>query len=91
MLLHGILLAALSTAFASPHERRASAPSAFVHLGAAHSSSSINLRIALVESNATGLIDALYATSDPASPQYGQHLSKDEVRINIIFFLSAKY
>lgn len=28
---------------------------------------------------ATGLIAALYAVSDPASPQYGQYLSKDEV------------
>ena len=39
----------------------------------------LKLRLALVQSDPDGLIEALYSVSDPDSPRYGQYLSKEEV------------
>ena len=61
------------------HERRDAPPSGFVNSGSAPAEQALTLRLALVQSNAQGLEDALYAVSTPGSPQYGQHLSKEEV------------
>lgn len=60
------------------HESRENAPAGFVRTGAADADKELNLRIALVQSNPEGLIDALYAVSTPDSPSYGEHLSKEE-------------
>ncbi|CAK5267479.1 unnamed protein product [Mycena citricolor] len=54
-------------------------PVGFASLGAAPSSQSIKLRIALVSSNTSGLEQTLLDVSDPSSPNYGQHLTKDQV------------
>lgn len=61
------------------HEARAAAPSGFVFGGPAASDAVLSLRIALVQSNIDGLVDALYDGSDPSSAKYGQHMSKAEV------------
>ena len=62
-------------------ESRQDVPSDYVLTGAADSNTELKLRIALVQNNPEGLIDALYAVSTPGSASYGEHLSKDEVRI----------
>ncbi|ETW78234.1 serine protease S53 [Heterobasidion irregulare TC 32-1] len=61
------------------HERRDAPPSGFVNSGSASAEQTLTLRLALVQSDAQGLEGALYAVSTPGSPQYGQHLSKEEV------------
>ena len=61
-------------------ESRSAAPSGFVHSGAAAADQVVKLRIALVQSNPNGLIDALYDVSTPGNALYGQHLTKEEVR-----------
>ncbi|KAI0062179.1 subtilisin-like protein [Artomyces pyxidatus] len=60
------------------HDRRDSAPSGFVHVGAAPSDTVLNLRLGLTQGNFAGLEEALYAVSTPGSDLYGQHLSKEE-------------
>ena len=62
------------------HESRVSIPSGYVRSGAAPEDAELKLRIALVQSDPDGLIDALYAVSTPGSASYGKHLSKEEVR-----------
>ncbi|KAJ7749422.1 family S53 protease [Mycena metata] len=52
------------------HETRAAPPRGFVEL---------TLRIAIKPNNIAGLETALYSVSEPASPQYGQHLTAEEV------------
>ncbi|KIP04581.1 hypothetical protein PHLGIDRAFT_25524 [Phlebiopsis gigantea 11061_1 CR5-6] len=61
------------------HESREHAPAGFVRSGAADADKELKLRIALVQNNPEGLIDALYAVSTPDSASYGEHLSKEEV------------
>ncbi|KIP07558.1 hypothetical protein PHLGIDRAFT_70854 [Phlebiopsis gigantea 11061_1 CR5-6] len=61
------------------HESVENAPAGFVRSGAADADKELSLRIALVQSNTEGLIDALYSVSTPDSPSYGEHLSKEEV------------
>ncbi|PCH43829.1 subtilisin-like protein [Wolfiporia cocos MD-104 SS10] len=58
--------------------RRDSPPSSYTLLGAASSDTQISLRIALAQSNPTGLEEALYDVSTPSSTNYGQHLTKEE-------------
>ncbi len=83
-----VLSALFSLALAKPHARNLKvhefleqAPSGFVKTGAADADTQIKLRIALVQNNPNGLIDALYAVSSPDSATYGEHLSKEEVRL----------
>jgi tripeptidyl-peptidase-1 len=61
------------------HERRNDAPHGFVQLGRAQAEKNVQFRLALVQGNPQGLIDALYNVSIPDSPAYGEHLSADEV------------
>ncbi|KAI5118434.1 hypothetical protein M0805_009712 [Coniferiporia weirii] len=61
------------------HEQRESVPIGFTKTGAAPGDQQLNLRIALVNSDMTGLENALYAVSTPSDVRYGQHLSKEEV------------
>lgn len=69
------------------HESVENAPAGFVRSGAADADKELSLRIALVQSNTEGLIDALYSVSTPDSPSYSEHLSKEEVS-SIVDFLS---
>ena len=61
------------------HEARSSMPSGFTSLGPASPDQTLKLRFALSQTDPEGLISALYDVSDPASPNYGKHLSKVEV------------
>ncbi|EKM58673.1 uncharacterized protein PHACADRAFT_89753 [Phanerochaete carnosa HHB-10118-sp] len=81
-----IFSALFSLAFAKPmarsmkvREARESLPAGYVRTGAAAVDTELQLRIALVQNNPEGLIDALYDVSTPTSSSYGQHLSKEEV------------
>lgn len=62
------------------HDRRSSAPEGFVRSRAAETSLNMRMRIALRQSNITGLHDELIEISTPASARYGQHLTKEQVR-----------
>ncbi|KAH9919439.1 subtilisin-like protein [Epithele typhae] len=73
----GVTLAAPSRPVA--HEKRDSTPVGFAALGPAHSDTTLKLRFALAQADSSSLVDALYAVSDPASPQYGEHLTKAQV------------
>lgn len=59
-----------------------SIPEGFVVQNAAPADQNIPLRIALVQNNIAGLEKALYDVSTPGSANYGNHLSKEEVRHN---------
>ena len=62
------------------HESRQSAPSGFSKTGAADPDATLKLRIALVQNNIAELQEKLIDVSTPSSSNYGQHLSKEEVR-----------
>lgn len=81
-----LILLLLSGAYASSqfsdlvvHESIPSVPNGFTLVASASANQTLNIRIALSNSNMTGLEDMLYAVSTPGSPLYGQHLSKEEV------------
>ncbi|KAH9919448.1 subtilisin-like protein [Epithele typhae] len=61
------------------HEKRDSTPVGFAALGPAPSDTTLKLRFALAQADSSSLVDALYAVSDPSSPQYGEHLTKAQV------------
>ena len=70
-------LDAPSTSF-RVREQRQAVPRGFTEVGPAPQDQTLSLRLALSESNPSGLIDALYGVSDPDSASYGHHLSKEE-------------
>ena len=85
-ILSSSLSSLFSLALAAPslQERRhvvrsVSVPHGFSYLQKASQEHTLTLRIALVQSNATGLEKALYDVSNPASENYGHHLTKAEV------------
>lgn len=59
-------------------EKREVVPYGFSSVGPAPPEKTISLRLALAN-NEDALIDKLYSVSDPSSPKYGQHLTKEEV------------
>ncbi|EPT05545.1 hypothetical protein FOMPIDRAFT_83202 [Fomitopsis schrenkii] len=61
-----------------PKSRRDAAPLSFTLAGTASTDEPLTLKIALTQSNPSGLEEALYDVSTPTSPNYGQHLSKEE-------------
>ena len=61
-------------------ESRAAAPAGFSLAGSAESTTVLDLRLGLVSSNVDGLIETLYDVSTPSSSNYGQHISRPEVR-----------
>ncbi|KAJ6514898.1 family S53 protease [Mycena vitilis] len=76
----------LSLAAASPsiHPRvvkqsREDTPQGFASLGAAPATQSMKLRFALASNDIPGLEKALLDVSTPSSPNYGAHLTRDEV------------
>ncbi len=64
------------------HETRDVLPLGFALAGPAAPHTTLNLRVALTQSNPDAIVDALYQVSDPSSDKYGQHLSKSEVSSN---------
>ncbi|KAI0696063.1 family S53 protease-like protein [Cerioporus squamosus] len=70
---------ATSSANFRVREKLDAAPQGFTSVGPASPEQTITLRLALAQGNAPGVVDALYSVSDPASPKYGQHLTKQEV------------
>lgn len=82
-----VLSSLFSLALAAPsfQERRhvvrsvKEVPHGFSYLQKASQEHTLTLRIALVQNNATGLEKALYDVSNPASENYGHHLTKAEV------------
>lgn len=69
------------------HEAVDNVPVDFVLSGPAAPDTVLNLRLALVQNNVSGLVDELYSVSDPSSANYGQYLSKEEVRTAILYIL----
>ncbi|KAK7055953.1 Pro-kumamolisin, activation domain-containing protein [Favolaschia claudopus] len=61
------------------HDRRPAPARGFVNSGSPSAGKQLTLRLALKQNNIAGLEKKLYAVSDPASVEYGQHLSADEV------------
>lgn len=61
------------------HERKTAAPSGFARVAKAKAETSLTMRLALKQRDIDGLVKALYRVSDPASPDYGKHLSKEEI------------
>ncbi|KAL6306871.1 family S53 protease [Sparassis latifolia] len=59
-------------------EKRESIPTGFTFTGSPSSDTLLDLRIALVQSNPAGLVDALYDVSTPSSQNYGKYLTKEE-------------
>ena len=74
------LLSLLATrALGAVHEMLAAAPSGWQSTGAADDSTPVVLQIGLAEKNIDQLESKLMSVSDPRSPQYGNHFSKDDV------------
>ncbi|KAJ3523844.1 hypothetical protein NM688_g8659 [Phlebia brevispora] len=62
----------------SLHGYVTSVPAGFVNNGPADPKSILDLRIALVQNDKDGLIEALHNISTPGNPSFGQHLSSNE-------------
>ena len=84
--MHGVrslilaLLAAVSAGFAmSPHEEVHTCPDGFVLHGPADPETRLDLRIALRQNDIAGLETVFLDISNPDSPQYGRHLSQQQV------------
>ncbi|KAA1473458.1 family S53 protease [Dentipellis sp. KUC8613] len=88
MLVSSFALAYLSSVvFATPvisgalhvHERRDAPPVGYTMMGRPSDDHVLTLGMALIENNRDGLVERLYAVSTPDSPDYGNHLSKEDV------------
>ncbi|KAJ7210567.1 subtilisin-like protein [Mycena pura] len=62
------------------HGARSSAPQGFSSLGNAPASQTLKLRVALTSNDISGLEQALLDVSTPSSPNYGNHLSREQVK-----------
>lgn len=70
------------------HETRSGAPAGYRLSGTASPNTILNLRLALVRNDDAGLIDTLYDVSTPSSPLYGNHLTKEDVRVRGLLMIS---
>ncbi|KAJ6508106.1 family S53 protease [Mycena vulgaris] len=61
------------------HEKRDAAPAGFSLSSPASADTMLHLRMALKQSDPTGLEQALHDVSTPSSPLYGKHLTSEEV------------
>lgn len=61
------------------HSKRSETPAGFAQQGSASANQTLPLRIAIKQSNITGLEQALYDVSTPKSANYGKHLTKEQV------------
>lgn len=73
------------------HESRDTLPEGFVKVGSASPDTILNLRIALKQNNAEGLEKALMDVSTPGNALYGQHLTKEEVRLRCSVVCAPPY
>ncbi|KAJ6506592.1 subtilisin-like protein [Mycena sanguinolenta] len=62
-----------------PHESVTAIPVGFAQVDTISPNDEITLRIALAQSDVTGLQEKTYAVSDPTNALYGQHLTTEEV------------
>ena len=62
------------------HEHRDGVPEGFTNMGLSPEDTVLRLRIALVQNDSEGLQTRLMDVSTPSNLQYGQWLSKEEVR-----------
>ena len=69
------------------HERRSNAPHEFIIAGSAEPDTVMHFQIGLRSADVNGLEKALYDVSIPGSPLYGQHISFDEVGLNMFFII----
>lgn len=77
-----LILASLSATLASPIQRRVQADVStrgFVTVGRASHEATVPLTLGLPMADRAGLEATLLDISDPASPNYGKWLSKEEV------------
>ncbi|KAJ7761364.1 subtilisin-like protein [Mycena metata] len=61
------------------HEARALVPKGYDDGSLVDADTIVHFRIALAQSNISGLKDALDEVSNPSSPRYGQYLSKEQI------------
>lgn len=80
ILLVALISAALANPLGSTHQRRSGPPEGFSAVGFSPQDETITFRIALTQKDLPGLEKALYAAATPGSPQYGQYLTKAQVR-----------
>ena len=62
------------------HEHRDGVPEGFTNKGPAPGNATLHFRIALVQNDIEGLKTKLMDVSTPSNTQYGEWLSKEEVR-----------
>jgi tripeptidyl-peptidase-1 len=60
-------------------EKRDGSPPGFSRVGPTPLDQTLNLRLALMQKNITGLHDTVYDISTPGNARYGQYLTQDEV------------
>jgi subtilase family serine protease len=77
-------LASLCSAGMVLQERVAAPPNGFVSKGAAPASNTITIQLALASNNMQGLQEKLLSISDPASPEFRQWLTQDQVCCHLI-------
>jgi tripeptidyl-peptidase-1 len=65
------------------HESRSGVPQGWVSIGPASPSTMIQMRIALVSKDFPSLEKVLYDVSTPSSAVYGQHLTTEQVSIQL--------
>ena len=68
-------------------ESRSSLPAGFVKEGPAPSDAVLTMHIALKQNNPEGLTKALLDVSTPGNELYGQHLTKEEVRVVLLLLM----
>jgi tripeptidyl-peptidase I len=72
------------------HERRDNIPAGFERVGNAPVGQPITLRLALTQGDMAGLEERLMAVSTPSSKEYGQFLSKEQVRSICTLYFAGK-
>jgi hypothetical protein len=83
-------LASLCSAGMVLQERVAAPPSGFVSKGAAPAGNTITIELALASNNMQGLQEKLLSISDPASPEFRQWLTQDQVWCPLNIFCAVK-
>ncbi|KAF7304111.1 Tripeptidyl-peptidase sed3 [Mycena indigotica] len=63
----------------SVHETVKAVPNGFAHAGSVPASQTVTLRIALAHTDTAGLEKATYDVSNPASANYGKHLTPEKI------------
>ena len=87
-----LILALLSASLASPVQRRVErdvSTRGFVVKGKASQEATVPLTLGLPMADRDGLEAVLLDISDPASPNYGKWLSKEEVRLSMCIVCTA--